>query len=160
MESDGGTMALTMTSDREVTMTRLFDARREEVFRTTIDRALVPEWWGPASLTTVVDKMDVRTGGEWRYVQHDAEGKEYAFRGVYQEVEPPSRLVYTFEYEGMPGDVMIETAVFDEVDGKTRMTVTDLFPSPEARDASLAAGMEQGAAESMDRFARLLARPR
>ena len=148
-----------MTSDREVTMTRVFDAPREEVFRMTIDPALVPEWWGPSTLTTMVDTMDVRVGGKWRYVQHDAEGTEYAFHGAYLEVDPPGRLVYTFEYEGMPGDVMVETAVFEEVDGKTMMTVTDLFPSKEARDASLAAGMEAGARESMDRFARLLAIP-
>ncbi len=140
-------------------MTRVFDAPREEVFNAVLDPALVPQWWGPMRLTTVVDKMEVRPGGQWRYVQHDDLGKEYAFHGVYQEIDRPNRLVYTFEYEGMPGDVMVETVVFEEIDGKTRMTVTDLFPSQESRDASLKAGMEAGATESMDRFAELLAKP-
>jgi uncharacterized protein YndB with AHSA1/START domain len=149
-------MDLATPSDREVVMVHVFDAPREEVWSATLDPSLIPKWWGPATLTTVVEKMDVRIGGEWRYVHRNAEGEEYAFHGVYQEIEPPARLVYTFIYEGMPDDIMIETAVFEEFDGKTRMTVTDLFPSREARDASLAMDMEQGAAESMDRFAALL----
>ncbi len=158
MEATGHTIRLSTSSECEVTMTRVFDAPREEVFRATLDPALIPEWWGPRTLTTVVDKLDAQLGGEWRFVQHDEQGKEHAFHGVYQEIDPPNRLEYTFEYEGMPGDVMVEIAVFEDIDGKTRMTVTDLFTSQEARDASLKAGMEQGATESMERFAELLAR--
>ncbi len=160
MDALGHMTGLETPSDRLVTMTRVFDAPREDVFEAVLDPTLVPQWWGPIHMTTVVDKMDVRPGGEWRYVQYDEEGKEYAFRGVYQEIDPPNRLVYTFEYEGMPGDVMVETSVFEDIDGKTRMTVQDLFPSQESRDAALRQGMEAGAAESMDRFAKLLVRPR
>lgn len=97
MADDAESIGLKKTSDREVTMTCVFDASREEVFGTTTDPSLVPEWWGPSVLTTTVDTMDVRVGGKWRYVQHDAEGSEYAFHGVYLEVDPPGRLVYTFE---------------------------------------------------------------
>jgi uncharacterized protein YndB with AHSA1/START domain len=157
MDALGQVTGLRTPSEREFKMTHVFDAPREEVFKMTIDPALIPQWWGPRRLTTIVDKMDVRPGGEWRFIQHDSEGKEYAFHGTYQEIDRPNRLVYTFEYEDMPGDVMVETVVFEEVDGKTRLDVTDLFPSQESRDASLKAGMEAGAAESMERFAELLA---
>ena len=73
--------------------------------------------------------MDVRPGGAWRYVQHDQEGNEYGFRGEYREVVPPARLVSTFEFEGMPGLILVNTAIFEEVDGKTKLTVTSLFAS-------------------------------
>ncbi len=107
-------------------------------------------------MTTKVEKMEVRPGREWRFVQHDAQGNEFAFHGIYQEVTPPSRLVYTFVYEAQPDDTMVETVVFEEVDGKTRVTITDLFPSEQSRDAALRMGMEKGAEESMERFAELL----
>jgi uncharacterized protein YndB with AHSA1/START domain len=158
MDPTANRSGLSRPSERQTSITRMFDAPRDEVFRKTFDRYLIPQWWGPRRLTTVVDKMDVRPGGEWRFIQHDEQGKEYAFHGAYQEVDGPNRAEYTFVYEGMPNDVMVERVVFDEVDGKTLVTITDLFPSQESRDAALRAGMEEGAVESMERFAELLAR--
>ena len=140
---------------QQVTITRVFDARREEVVQAYMNPELIPEWWGPANLKTTVDKMDVRSGGMWRFVQRDPQGKEYAFHGVYHQVSP-DRMVYTFEYEGMPGHVMLETVDFQDQDEKTRVIVTDVFQSVADRDAMVKSGMEKGAVESMERFAEVL----
>jgi uncharacterized protein YndB with AHSA1/START domain len=143
-------------SDREIVMTRVFDAPRELVFKTCTNPDLIPQWWGPKGLTTTVDKMEVRPGGVWRFVQRGPDGNEYAFNGVYREVVPPERVVDTFEFEGMPGHVMLETVTFEEHEGKTTQTVTSLFQTAEDRDGALNSGMEKGAAETMGRFAKLL----
>ena len=143
---------------QEIVITRVFDAPRDLVFKTYTDPNLVPQWWGPKNLTTTVDKMDVRPGGVWRFVHRDAKGNEYAFHGVYHESMPPERLVYTFEFEGIPGHVLLETVTFEEHDGKTRLTDKSVFQTVEDRDGMLRSGMEQGAAETMERFAELLAR--
>ncbi|MEO6893021.1 MAG: SRPBCC family protein [Ktedonobacteraceae bacterium] len=143
---------------QEIVMTRLFDAPRELVFKAYTAPNLIPQWWGPENVTTIVHKMDVRPGGTWRYVQRDTNGNQYAFYGVYHEVIVPERLVYTFEFEGMPGRVLLETVTFEEQDGKTKLTDTSIFQTLEDRDSMLSTGMEQGAAESMNRFAELLAK--
>jgi uncharacterized protein YndB with AHSA1/START domain len=145
---------------QELIITRVFDAPRELVFKTYTDPKLLPEWWGPKGVTTTVDKMDVRFVGIWRFVQRDTNGNEYAFHGVYHEVTAPERLVYTFEFEGMPGHVLLETITFEEFEGKTKLTDQAVFQTVEDRDGMLQSGMEEGAAESMDRFAELLAKAR
>lgn len=150
------TLTLTLPSDREILMTRDFDAPRELVFKAYTDPKSIPQWWGPRGYTTTVDKMDVRPGGVWRFVQRDQDGNEFAFNGVYREIVPPERLVYTFEFEGMRGHVMLETVTFEEHDGKTKLTDKALFDNVEDRDGMLKSGMERGAAETMDRFAELL----
>ena len=155
--TDADTTTFTLPSDRAVVMECIFNAPRGLVFEACIAPDLIPRWWGPASLRTTVEEMDVRPGGAWRYVQRDAAGNEYAFHGRYLEVAAPERLAYTFEFEGLPGHVMLETATFEEYDGRTKMTVTDLYDSAEDRDGSLQSGMEEGARESQDRFAELLA---
>jgi uncharacterized protein YndB with AHSA1/START domain len=136
-------------------MERVFDAPRELVFKAYTDPNLIPKWWGPRRYTTTVDKMDVKVGGAWRFVQRDA-GHEYAFNGEYREIAPPERLSYTFEFEGLPGHVLLETVTFEERDGQTKVTVTSRFQSAEDRDGMLHSGMEQGANESQDRLAELL----
>jgi uncharacterized protein YndB with AHSA1/START domain len=143
---------------QEFVITRTFDAPRELVFKIMTDPNLIPQWWGPTRLTTLVDKMEVRAGGEWRFVQNDAHGNEFAFHGVYHGVDAPERMVYTFEFEGMPGHVLLETVTFEERDGKTMMMDQSVFQSVEDRDGMLMSGMEGGAAESMDRLERLLAK--
>lgn len=156
--TSSSTTTLTMPSDREIVMTRVFDAPRELVFRAHTDPTLIPQWWGQRSSTTIVDKMDVRPGGVWRFVQRQGDGIEYGFHGEYHEVVPPERLVNSFEFEGMPGHVVVDTAVFEALpDGKTRLTVTSLFASVEDRDGMLASGMEGGANETWDRLAEWLA---
>jgi uncharacterized protein YndB with AHSA1/START domain len=148
---------LTLPSDREIVMERVFAAPRETVFMASTDPDLIPDWWGPRRMTTTVEEMDLRPGGRWRFVQRDADGNEYAFHGEYREVAAPEQLVFTFEFEGEPGHVILETLTFREYGGKTTLTTTDLFDSVEDRDGMLQAGMEDGAAESNDRLAELLA---
>ncbi|MBJ7604059.1 MAG: SRPBCC family protein [Candidatus Dormibacteraeota bacterium] len=142
---------------QEVVVTRVFDAPREVVFKTITDPNLIPSWWGPRSQTTIVDKMDLRPGGVWRFIGREANGSEYAFHGVYHAIVPPERIVNTFEFEGMPGHVLMETVTLEDIDGKTRMTTKSVYQSIEDRDGMVGAGMETGATESGDRLAELLA---
>jgi len=101
-------------------------------------------------------EMDFRPGGAWRFVLRGPDGNDYGFRGVYREIEPPEQIVQTFEFEGMPGHVSVETATLEERDGKTKLTVTCLYSSVEARDGHYNSGMEAGMRESHDRLAELL----
>jgi uncharacterized protein YndB with AHSA1/START domain len=142
--------------DREFVMTRIFDAPRDLVFEAYTDPEAIPQWWGPAEMTTVVDKMDVKPGGVWRYVQRKPDGKAYAFNGVYKEIVPPSKLVSTFEFEGMPGHIVVDTVIFEAIGNQTKITVTSLFASKEDLEGMMQSGMEDGATESYDRFEELL----
>jgi uncharacterized protein YndB with AHSA1/START domain len=141
---------------QEIIVTRLFDAPPSLVFKTMTDPALIPHWWGPAYLTTTVERMELRKGGIWRYIQRDPEGNEYAFNGVYHSVQEPERLVYTFEWEGMPGHILLETLTLEERNGQTLMTDQSVFQSVADRDGMLASGMEEGTNESTDRLEKLL----
>ena len=154
-------MDTTITAEpgrQEVVITRTFDAPRDLVYKTITDPALVPEWWGPAYLETTVKEMDVRHGGTWRYIQRAPDGTEHGFRGVYHEVYPNEGIIQTFEYEGIPGHVALETLWLEEIDGKTRYIGTSVFQTLEDRDGMVASGMESGAREMMDRLAELLAK--
>lgn len=141
---------------QEVVLTRTFDAPRELVFRMMTDPEQIPNWWGPADAPTTVEQMDVRFGGAWRFVSRDSSGAEAAFRGVYHVVQPAERLVYTFEFEGMPGHVLMETIDLYDEDGKTRVVDTSVFQTVDDRDGMVQSGMESGATESMERLAVLL----
>ena len=149
------TLNIELPSDREILLTRTFDAPRALVFQTMTDPALIPKWWGPRGCMTIVDKMDMRPGGEWRFIHRSPKG-DAAFRGVYREIVPPERLVYTFEWEGLPGHISTETVTFVERDGKTTLINRVEFASVEDRDGMLRSGMEKGATETMDRLAELL----
>jgi uncharacterized protein YndB with AHSA1/START domain len=144
--------------NRQLSMWRVFDAPRELVFKACTDPKLVSQWWGPRNVTTTVDKMDVRPGGVWRYVQRDDDGNEYGFNGEYREVVSPERLSYTFEFEGMPGHVLLETLTFEDLNGKTKITTTSVFETLEDLEGMIASGMEEGANDSWERFAELLAK--
>ena len=149
------TATITTPTDREIHIERVFDAPRERVFAAFTDPELIPEWWGP---TTVVDQMDVRPGGSWRFVARNADGSESAFRGTYREVTPPERIVQTFEMEGPWGNVHVETFAFEDLGDRTKLTTTLLFDTTEERDGVLAYGAETGANESYARLDELLAR--
>jgi uncharacterized protein YndB with AHSA1/START domain len=140
---------------QDIVITRVFDAPRDVVFRAITDPELVPRWWGPRRYGTVVAEMDPRPGGRWRFVQAD-EGAEYGFRGVYHDVVSPERIVQTFEFDGAPGHVSLETLTLEEVDGRTRYVVQSLYQSPEARDAVVKSGMEGGARETLERLAEVI----
>lgn len=148
---------ITTLSDVELAMTRVFPVPREAVFAAYTDPEAVSQWWGPRKSTTTVVKMDVTVGGTWRYIQRDDDGNEYAFNGEYLEIVPNERIVNTFEFEPMPGHVVTDTAVFEDVEGGTRITVTSLFTNAEDLKGMVESGMEQGANESWDRLAEYLA---
>ena len=143
-------------NDREIVMTRIFDAPRDLIFSASTNSELIPQWWGPKRFSTVVDRMELFPGGVWRFVQRDQDGNEYAFHGVYREIVPPEREVHTFEFEGMPGHEILETSIFEEFEGRTKLTVTDLFQTAEDKEGMFSSGMKEGAAESMDRLEQLL----
>jgi uncharacterized protein YndB with AHSA1/START domain len=145
-------------SDREIVSERVFDAPRDRVWAACSDPKLIPEWWGPRSGTTIVDQMDVRPGGAWRYVSRNEDGSETAFRGTYREVTPPERIVYTFEWEGMPGHVLVDILTLEDVGDRTKLTIVSQFHTQEERDGMLASGMERGMSESHQRLDELLAR--
>ncbi len=151
---------------QEIVIERTFNAPLECIFRALTEPDFIPEWWGPRRLKTVVDKMDVKPGGTWRFIQHDASGKEYAFHGEYKEVLSPERLVSTSEYEDMPGHEVMQTVLLEEdieqyvygFEARTRMMIKDIFQSVEDRDGMLQRGMEEGVRESYDRLDELAAR--
>jgi uncharacterized protein YndB with AHSA1/START domain len=145
---------------QDFSFTRTFNAPRDLVFRTWMDPNAVPNFWGPRNLTTTVDQMDVRPGGIWRFLHRDADGNEYGFHGVYHDVTPSERVVQTFEFEGMPGHVLLETMTFEDIGGKTKITGHSVFQSIEDRDGMVSSGMEGGLAELLDRMADLVEKAR
>ena len=141
-----------------ITITREFDAPRDLVFRAHVDPELLVQWLGPRDLTTTIDRYDTRDGGTWRYVQKDADGNEYGFHGVFHGTPSPEAIVQTFEFEGVPGHVMLDTTTLEQRDGRTLMRTVSSFQSVEDRDGMIASGMEHGVRDSGDRLEELLAR--
>jgi uncharacterized protein YndB with AHSA1/START domain len=158
-ETITGVTTVTTPADREIASERVFDAPRDRVFAAYTDPELISQWWGPRGTETTVDQMDVRAGGSWRFViRNDSDGRENGFKGIYREVTPPERIVQTFEWEGMPGHVVIETATFEDLGGRTRVRTNSLFHSSEERDGMISSGMERGLTDSHNRLTELLAR--
>ena len=151
------TATITTPSEREIRVERVFDAPRDRVFAVYTDPELIPEWWGPRGTTTIVDEMDVRTGGRWRFLTRDSDSNESAFRGAYREISPPERIVQTFEWEGMPGHVSVETATLEDLGDRTRLVTVSVFHTTEERDGMLGSGMEGGMNETYDRLDEVLA---
>ena len=141
----------------QIRMTREFAAPRELVFRAHTDPALLAQWLGPRDLTMEVDHFDVRNGGTWRYVSRAADGAEYGFRGVFHGDPSVDGIVQTFEYEGMPGHVCLETLTFEERDGATIPHANSVFQSVADRDGMIASGMETGVDEGYAKLDELLA---
>jgi uncharacterized protein YndB with AHSA1/START domain len=149
---------VTTPTEREIRIERVFDAPRDRVFAVYTDPELIPEWWGPHGNTAVVEEMDVRRGGRWRFLLGDREDPQSAFYGTYREVVAPERIVQTFEWGGMPGHVSVETATFEPLGERTRVTTTSVFHTTEERDGMLGSGMEGGLNETYDRLDEVLAR--
>lgn len=142
---------------QEIFMTRMFDAPRELVFKAYTDPTLIARWWGLRQNTTLIDEMEARPGGKWRFVERDPDGQEFAFHGVYHDVVAAERIVQTFEFEGMAGHVVMETSTFEDVGGKTKVIAQSIFQSVADRDGMVASGMEYGAEEGYQRLDELLA---
>jgi len=154
------TLTITTLTDREVAMTRVFDAPRRLVFEAWTNPKHVPQWLlGPDGWTMPVCEIDLRPGGSWHFVWRKSNGTEMAMSGEYREVTPPERIVNT-ERWGPEWPETLNTLVFTEENGKTRMTLTILYPSKEARDAAIKTGMSDGASQSFDRLENYLASTR
>jgi len=146
------TLTVTTPSNLEIVLTREFDAPRALLFDVLSKPEHVPHWWGQAGSTLTHCEMDFRPGGRWRFVERDKNGQESGFRGEIREIVPNERIVQTFEWEGLPGHISVETLQLEDLGGRTRITVTSVFDSVEDRDGMLQSGMEQGAAELYDRL--------
>jgi uncharacterized protein YndB with AHSA1/START domain len=152
MGAGSSELIVTTPSEREIVMTREFDAPRDLVFEAHTSCEHMSRWWGPRKYEVVSCEIDFRVGGKWRIVHRGPDGEEYAFRGEYREIVPPESITWTFEFEGWPGQVSVETMRLEEHDGKTTFTATSVFETVEARDGMLNSGMEEGASESMERL--------
>jgi uncharacterized protein YndB with AHSA1/START domain len=149
-----GSAVITLPSDTEYLVTRVFDAPAELVFKAYTTPEYVRRWWGYETDEWLVCEIDLRVGGKWRFVSRH-EDFEVGFHGEYREIERPSRLVSTEAYEGIPepdANASINIITLDEVDGVTTMTVLVQMPSNEAREAVFASGMEGGMQVSYDRL--------
>jgi uncharacterized protein YndB with AHSA1/START domain len=140
-----------------IEIVRDFDAPPALVFHAWTDPELIPRWLGPRELELRLDEFDARPGGSYRYVNIDSDGNEYRFRGVFHTVAKDELIIQTFEFEGAPGQVCLESMTFEDLDGRTRVRTHSVFPSVAARDAMVASGMEHGVNDSMNRLDELLA---
>ena len=156
---DGAKLKVTTPSDREIAMTRTFDAPRSMVFDAWTRPELIKRWLGAIEgWTFVVCEVDLKVGGKYRYVWRGPAGEEMGMGGVFREIVRPERLVCTekFDEPWYPGDA-IQATVFVEKDGRTTVTETVLYASKEARDGVLESPMESGVAQSFDKLAEVLA---
>jgi uncharacterized protein YndB with AHSA1/START domain len=152
------TFDVTTPSEVEIRMTRLFGAPRALVFEAMTKPEHIRRWWGclGEGYSVPVCEVDLRPGGKWRFVNRHPNG-EAEFYGEYQEIDPPSRLVFTEIFADHPDVVSVVTSDYTDEDGKTRMIVSVRYPSREIRDMVLSTGMSGGAALSYDRLEDLVA---
>jgi uncharacterized protein YndB with AHSA1/START domain len=141
----------------QVIVERELNAPRDVVFRAFTDPDLLVQWLGPRRLTMVIDRWDFRDGGTWRYVHREADGSEYGFHGVFHSTTSPDGIVQTFEFEGYPGAVQLDTATFEDRGEKTLVRLNSVFQSVENRDGMVASGMESGLNEGFERLDELIA---
>jgi uncharacterized protein YndB with AHSA1/START domain len=140
-----------------IDIVREFDAPPEAVFRAHTDPKLFAQWTGPRRMQMDSVQLDASAGGRWKYVFRGEGDTPFSFFGVYHTVEPSALLIQTFEFNRAPGQVGVDTTRFEAVDGRTRMSLHEVYPSVEARDAALASGMEYGIKEGYERLDEILA---
>jgi uncharacterized protein YndB with AHSA1/START domain len=145
----------TTPSDREILMERTFNAPRARVWKAITEPDLLAQWWGRGN-KLVIERYEFQRGGHWRFVEHSDHG-EHGFEGRFREISPIERLSMTFEWDGMPGHVVVQTIVLDDLGGdRTRMVSLALFHTTEERDGMIKSGMEGGANESYAALDRVL----
>lgn len=150
-----GKATITTPSDREIRIERIFNTSRERVWRAMTDPTLVAQWWGRGN-QVVVERFEVERGGHWRFVEHGPDGV-HGFEGRYREVVAPERIVQTFEWDGMPGFVAVETMTLEAIAAeRTRLVSVSLFHTTEERDGMLKSGMEGGLNQSYEALDRVL----
>jgi len=140
----------------QVLTSRTFDAPRALVYRAFTEPELLVQWLGPRKYTMTIDRYDLRDGGTWRYVHADDAGNAFGFHGVFHGDPSPDGMVQTFEFEGAPGHVSMDTLTLEEHDGRTTVRTNSVFQSVEARDAMVSSGMEYGMREGYERLEELL----
>ena len=151
-----GTLKVTIPTDREIVLTRVFDAPRALVFDAFTKPELLRQWFGPRGWSLVVADVDLNVGGTFRFMLRGPDGNDLGMRGIWREIVAPERSVHMESFDDYPGESQV-TTVLTEQQQKTKLTATILYPSKEIRDAVLSSGMEHGAAESYDKLAELLA---
>ena len=150
---------LSLPTDREIRTERVFAAPRTLIWRALTEPALVAQWWGRGN-RLVIERLEVERGGHWRFVEHAPDGV-HGFEGRFREVTPPERLVQTFEWDGMPGHVIVQTLELEALGTeRTRLVTTALFHTSEERDGMIDVGMEGGLNQSYEALDRLLAKLR
>jgi len=146
-----GTATVTLPTDEQVLITREFDAPRHLVYKAWTTPELVKRWWSGRQGQMTLAEIDLRVGGQWRYVMTAAGGYEVAFHGEYRDLVPDERIVCTEIFEGMPGaEAAVNTVTFTEADGRTSLALLMQLASKEDRDAVINSGMETGMQEQMD----------
>jgi uncharacterized protein YndB with AHSA1/START domain len=146
---------ITTPNDNEIRIERSFDAPREAVFRAYTDPKLLIHWMGPRKYRMTIEQMDVRPGGRWHFTHIDTDGTKYGFHGEFREIVRPERIVQTWNFEGMLGE-SLQTALFEEHNGRTTVKSIVKFERKEHRDGMLASNMESGLNEGYDRLDEVL----
>ena len=142
----------------QIVTSRDFDAPADLVFRAFTEPDLMKEWLGPHGYTMEIERFDLRDGGSWRYVHTDPDGNTFGFHGVFHGDPSPDGMVQTFEFDGAPGHVSMDTATFEERDGVTTVRTNTVFQSVEARDAMIESGMGEGMSQGYEQLDELLSR--
>jgi len=160
MSSEGSRAASSDASDREIRLTRTYDAPRDLVFEAWIDPVHVAEWWGPAGFTTTILEMDPRPGGTWRFIMHGPDGVDYPNRIDYLEITRPERLVYTHASDEESPQVQFEATLnFAERAGQTELSLRMLFRTAAERDLVVEQyGAIEGGIQHLQRLADYLAK--
>ena len=151
-----GTLAVSLPSDCEIRLTRVFQAPRDLVYEAFSKPEILKRWFGPRGWTLETCEVDHRVGGGFRFVMRGPDGRLMGMRGRYLELTPPSGSVHMESFDDFPGESRV-TAEFTEQDGRTTLVATIEYPSKEVRDIVIKSGMEHGAAESYDKLAEVLA---
>lgn len=151
-------MSNNILEDRSIVVSRVLDAPVELAWDAWTDPVHITNWWGPHGFSTTTTEMDISPGGVWRFVMHGPDGVDYLNKVVYQEVERPLRLVYLHSGEGDTEDVQFTAVVtFENLDGRTRVTLCSLFPTTEERDRVVREyGAIEGAEQTLARLATFL----
>ena len=142
----------------QVITSRTFDAPRDLVYRAFTEPDLLVQWLGPRQYTMTIERYDLRDGGTYRYIHADDAGNSFAFHGVFHGDPSPDGMVQTFEFEGAPGNVSMDTLTLEEHDGRTTVRSNSVFQSVEARDGMVQSGMAEGMNEGYDRLDELVAK--
>jgi uncharacterized protein YndB with AHSA1/START domain len=156
MSAKNKTLVTVEPGKQEVFITREFDAPRELVYKAHTDPKLYVQWLGPRGYEMILEKFEPYSGGSYHYIHKDKDGNEYSFRGAFHEIAP-ERMIQTFEFDGYPGHVSLDSMTLEELPGnRTRITVHSVFQSVSDRDGMVQSGMERGITEGYERLDEVL----